>query len=167
MFYVCSHDRAFMEQTCDRLLELDHGGFTTSHPFGGNGSYEAFKQARAARRHAQANAAADARTLLRRESEWMAKQPKVGARSWSTQLQSMYRRPRQATSVEVALPDTVYGMQTLPVLWPGMILQQCTCSACRSCVRQTPSGVPTSAVGRSLQGNGKFCPSCCWDTGRG
>lgn len=74
----CSHDRAFMEQTCDRLLELDHAGFTATHPFGGSGSYDGFKAARAARRHAQANAAADARTLLRRESEWMARQPKVG-----------------------------------------------------------------------------------------
>jgi hypothetical protein len=34
-------------------------------------------QARAARRHAQANAAADARTLLRKESEWISRQPKV------------------------------------------------------------------------------------------
>lgn len=66
-----------MEQTCDRLLELDHAGFTATHVFGGSGSYDGFKAARAARRHAQANAAADARTLLRRESEWMARQPKV------------------------------------------------------------------------------------------
>lgn len=71
-----------MEQTCDHLLELDHAGFTTTHPFGGAGSYEGFKQARSARRHAQANAAADARTLLRRESEWMARQPKVGHRGY-------------------------------------------------------------------------------------
>lgn len=34
-------------------------------------------QAREARRLAQANAAADARTVLRRESEWMARQPKA------------------------------------------------------------------------------------------
>ncbi|KAF8071337.1 yfmR [Scenedesmus sp. PABB004] len=74
---MVSHDRAFMEDVCDRLLELDHGGFTACHEFGGPGSYTRFKAARAARRHAQANAAADARTLLRRESEWMARQPKA------------------------------------------------------------------------------------------
>jgi hypothetical protein len=39
----CSHDRAFMESCCSQLLELDHGGFTAMHPFGGNGSYDAFK----------------------------------------------------------------------------------------------------------------------------
>eukprot|EP00879_Flechtneria_rotunda_P011674 GHRR01012194.1.p1 GENE.GHRR01012194.1~~GHRR01012194.1.p1 ORF type:complete len:625 (+),score=273.22 GHRR01012194.1:471-2345(+) len=74
---MVSHDRAFMERCCERLLELDHAGFTMLHPFGGPGSYDAFKQARAARRHAQANAAADARTVLRKESEWMARQPKA------------------------------------------------------------------------------------------
>lgn len=41
---MVSHDRAFMERCCDRLLELDHGGFATTHPFGGAGSYDAFKQ---------------------------------------------------------------------------------------------------------------------------
>jgi ATPase subunit of ABC transporter with duplicated ATPase domains len=42
----CSHDRAFMERCCGRVLELDHGGFNTTHPFGGEGSYDAFKEVR-------------------------------------------------------------------------------------------------------------------------
>lgn len=42
--YVVSHDRAFMENCCTQLLELDHAGFTAMHPFGGAGSYDAFKQ---------------------------------------------------------------------------------------------------------------------------
>ena len=32
-----------MESCCNQLLELDHGGFTAMHPFGGTGSYSAFK----------------------------------------------------------------------------------------------------------------------------
>lgn len=36
-----------MESCCSQLLELDHGGFTSMHPFGGHGSYEAFKEVRA------------------------------------------------------------------------------------------------------------------------
>jgi hypothetical protein len=35
-----------MERCCSRVLELDHGGFNTTHPFGGEGSYEAFKDVR-------------------------------------------------------------------------------------------------------------------------
>jgi hypothetical protein len=46
LFPALSHDRAFMERCCSRLLELDHGGFNTTHPFGGSGSYEAFKEVR-------------------------------------------------------------------------------------------------------------------------
>lgn len=44
VFSVISHDRAFMENCCTQLLELDHAGFTAMHPFGGAGSYDAFKQ---------------------------------------------------------------------------------------------------------------------------
>jgi hypothetical protein len=33
-----------MERCCSRLLELDHGGFNTTHPFGGPGSYDRFKE---------------------------------------------------------------------------------------------------------------------------
>jgi hypothetical protein len=35
-----------MERCCSRVLELDHGGFNTTHPFGGDGSYDAFKEVR-------------------------------------------------------------------------------------------------------------------------
>lgn len=68
--------RYFMENVCDRMLELD-GGKAFVHKFGGPGSYEQFREARAARRAAQASAAADARTLERREAEWVVKQPKA------------------------------------------------------------------------------------------
>eukprot|EP00878_Enallax_costatus_P045842 GHUV01055345.1.p1 GENE.GHUV01055345.1~~GHUV01055345.1.p1 ORF type:complete len:549 (+),score=163.93 GHUV01055345.1:459-2105(+) len=99
---IVSHDRAFMEQTCDRLLELDHGGFTTTHPFGGSGSYEAFKQARVVRRHAQANAAADARTLLRRESEWIARQPKARSTKAKARVDAYAELQEKARGVPAA-----------------------------------------------------------------
>lgn len=150
----CMPRRYFMENVCDRMLELDRGK-CFMHNFGGAGSYEEFKevrcgacalhahlpcaacdaawgppyepcilyavfqasahgslmrlwavcswrsgmvrmlgwlvpcrqsqhthagvhvQAREARRRAQANAAADARTLFRKEAEWMSRQPKA------------------------------------------------------------------------------------------
>ncbi|MEW5303767.1 MAG: hypothetical protein WDW36_006426 [Sanguina aurantia] len=72
---LVSHDRYFMENVCDRMLELDRGK-CFMHPFGGANSYDAFKEAREFRRKTQANAALDARTLMRREAEWMAKQPR-------------------------------------------------------------------------------------------
>ncbi|KAG1674033.1 hypothetical protein FOA52_000339 [Chlamydomonas sp. UWO 241] len=73
---LVTHDRYFMENICDRVLELDNGR-CFMHDFGGQGAYDLFKEAREFRRAAQANAAADARTLFRKEAEWMSRQPKA------------------------------------------------------------------------------------------
>ncbi len=61
--------RYFMENICSRILELDNGK-CFMHDFGGPGAYVQFKEARDFRRKSQANAAADARTLFKREAEW-------------------------------------------------------------------------------------------------
>jgi hypothetical protein len=72
-----------------RLLELDEGrGFV--HRFGGVGSYEAWKEARRFRRDAQAAAAADARTLFRKEVEWMARQPKARSTKSTARVKAFY-----------------------------------------------------------------------------
>ncbi len=42
---LVSHDRAFMEAVCSRILELDQGS-AYAHALGGPGSYELFRQAR-------------------------------------------------------------------------------------------------------------------------
>lgn len=39
---LVTHDRAFMENCCNRILELDRGK-CFMHDFGGPGSYERFK----------------------------------------------------------------------------------------------------------------------------
>ena len=57
---LVTHDRAFMEECCTSILELDSGkGYV--HNVGGSGSYQRFRQRRADQRAAQAAAAADAK----------------------------------------------------------------------------------------------------------
>ena len=57
---LVTHDRAFLEDTCSSILELDEGrGFL--HRVGGRGGYERYRQRRAERRKAQAEAAQDAK----------------------------------------------------------------------------------------------------------
>lgn len=73
---LVTHDRAFMEATCTKILELD-GGRGYVHDIGGEGSYERFRERRAERRAAQASAAQDARVVLRKETEWVRRQPKA------------------------------------------------------------------------------------------
>jgi len=41
-----SHDRAFIEAACNRILELDGFGGAHLHRFGGAGSYARFKEVR-------------------------------------------------------------------------------------------------------------------------
>ena len=43
-----THDRAFMEAACNRVLELDGDGGAFLHAFGGPGSYAKFREVRRA-----------------------------------------------------------------------------------------------------------------------
>ncbi|GIL85565.1 hypothetical protein Vretifemale_14058 [Volvox reticuliferus] len=99
---LVTHDRYFMEAVCDRLLELD-GGRAFVHNFGGPNSYTMFKEAREFRRKAQANAAADARTLFRREAEWMSRQPKARQAKSMARQQKFYELTERAK--DVPAPD--------------------------------------------------------------
>lgn len=57
---LVTHDRAFLEDTCTSILELDEGrGFV--HRVGGRGGYARYRQLRAERRKAQAELAQDAK----------------------------------------------------------------------------------------------------------
>jgi hypothetical protein len=61
---LVTHDRAFMEAMCTKVLELDHGkGYL--YDLGGPGSYKQFQMRRQERRGAEAAAAQDARVCCR------------------------------------------------------------------------------------------------------
>ena len=64
---LVTHDRAFMETMCTRLLELDSGKGHL-YEIGGEGSYKRYQQLRQARRDAQASAAQDARVRAHQHS---------------------------------------------------------------------------------------------------
>lgn len=53
-------------------------------------SYEGWQAARRFRRDAQAAAAADARTLFRKESDWMMRQPKARQAKSSARVRQFY-----------------------------------------------------------------------------
>lgn len=73
---LVSHDRAFMEQLCTRMLELESGsGFL--HSFGGAGSYEQMRGMRRERYEAAMHEVASAKNKLRKEADWMSRQPKA------------------------------------------------------------------------------------------
>ncbi|KAG8457222.1 hypothetical protein KFE25_009801 [Diacronema lutheri] len=70
-----SHDRFFLERVCSSgLLELDRGAL---HTYDWRSSYETYLALKDERLSAERGVAERARTVLRREREWMAKQPRA------------------------------------------------------------------------------------------
>lgn len=69
---LVTHDRYFLEKSCSEIIELDR-----SQVYRYGGSYSKYLELKAARLVAEDAEVDRARTKLRRESEWMAKQPRA------------------------------------------------------------------------------------------
>lgn len=69
---LVTHDRYFLDRVVDRLIELDRGRALFF-----NGSWSAYLEERAARDEAHAKAEAKAESFLKRELEWLRRQPKA------------------------------------------------------------------------------------------
>lgn len=70
--FLVTHDRYFLETVCDEILELDNGQIY-SYP----GNYSNFLEKKAEREEAEAIAVGKAQNKMRRELEWIRKQPKA------------------------------------------------------------------------------------------
>jgi ATP-binding cassette subfamily F protein uup len=92
---MVTHDRAFLDAVCSDLLELDGTGGFWFH----SGGYGRYLAGREERYHAQAAAAAGAVTLLRKESVWMAKQPKARLAKSQSRQDAFYELQDQAAAV--------------------------------------------------------------------
>jgi len=69
---LVTHDRYFLERVCSEIIEIDRASLYR-YP----GNYMRFLELKAARIAAEDADAERARTKLRKESEWMAKQPRA------------------------------------------------------------------------------------------
>ncbi len=69
---LVTHDRFFLDRVCNEIIELDRGNM---HRYTCN--YRMYLEQKAARLAAEDAETERARTKLKRESEWMAKQPKA------------------------------------------------------------------------------------------
>ena len=99
---LVTHDRYFLERTCSEILELDRASI---YRYPGNyGRYLEMKAARIAAEDAEADRA---RTKLRRESEWMAKQPRA------RQAKSKARQAQFYELVDAAKGREVQGQVSL------------------------------------------------------
>ncbi|HWV33320.1 MAG TPA: ABC-F family ATP-binding cassette domain-containing protein [Dyadobacter sp.] len=69
---VVTHDRYFLDTVCNQMLELDHG---SAYAYKGNYSY--FLEKKAEREELEAATIDKARNLMRKELEWIRRQPKA------------------------------------------------------------------------------------------
>lgn len=111
---MVSHDRYFLEKVCDKILELNDEGFY-SHP----GSYSAFLQRKAEREEAAAGQAARAKNLLRKELEWMRRQPKARGTKSKARKDQFYnlkdeaQAPTEEGDVQMDIKMTRMGSKIL------------------------------------------------------
>lgn len=82
---MVTHDRYFLDRVCSRILELDDH---TAYLYDGN--YDYFLRRRAERIEAQAAEAARARNLLRKEQDWMNRQPQARAGKARYRIEQYY-----------------------------------------------------------------------------
>ncbi|MBN8219369.1 MAG: ABC-F family ATP-binding cassette domain-containing protein [Spirochaetes bacterium] len=70
--FLVTHDRYFLETICDEILELDDGKLYTYH-----GNYSNFLEKKAEREESERKSIDAAQNKMRRELEWIRKQPKA------------------------------------------------------------------------------------------
>jgi len=83
---MVTHDRAFMEEVCDRILELDRGSL-----YEHSGSYRSFLEAKEQRLAAEDAEVRSAKAKYRVELEWMRRQPQARETKQKARMDAFYK----------------------------------------------------------------------------
>ena len=83
---MVTHDRAFLQQTCDRIVELDRGSLY-EHP----GSYSTYLQAKEERLAVEDAAIQSAKSKYKIELEWMRRQPQARESKSKSRIDAFYK----------------------------------------------------------------------------
>lgn len=81
-----THDRAFLEEVCNSILELDRGSFYTHE-----GTYSSFLQGKAERLANEDQAFRDAKKKYKNELEWMRRQPQARETKQKARIDAFYK----------------------------------------------------------------------------
>lgn len=82
---MVTHDRYFLDRVCDKILELDH-----QSAFMIEGNYDMYLRRRAERIEAMDAELARVRNTLRKEQEWMSRQPQARAGKAKFRIDAFY-----------------------------------------------------------------------------
>jgi ATP-binding cassette subfamily F protein uup len=83
---MVTHDRAFLEEVCDRILELDRGSL-----FEHNGSYSSYLEAKEARLALEDAAVRAAKSKYKVELDWMRRQPQARESKSKARIDAFYK----------------------------------------------------------------------------
>ncbi len=92
---MVTHDRYFLDRVCNRIIEIDN---RTIYTYDGN--YDYYLRRRAERIEAMTAELAKVRNTLRREQEWMSRQPQARAGKAKFRIDSFYElKDKQAAGI--------------------------------------------------------------------
>lgn len=90
--FMVTHDRYFLERVCDEILEIDRG---TLHRYKGNYSY--YLEKRAERYQIAEAEVGKAKNLLKKELDWMRRQPKARGTKSKARISDFYDTKEKAS----------------------------------------------------------------------
>ena len=110
---LVTHDRYLLDRVCTRTLELERGVLTSY-----DGGYETYLEAKATRAAHEDRTEANRQNFLRRELEWLARQPKARstkqkARIDRAEAAKSTKAPVAEQRVALALEETRSGKTVL------------------------------------------------------
>ncbi|MEX0945505.1 MAG: ABC-F family ATP-binding cassette domain-containing protein [Balneolaceae bacterium] len=90
--FMVTHDRYFLDRVCNHILEME-GGKLYHH----NGNYSYFLEKRAEREEVEKTEIAKAGQLLKKELDWMRRQPKARTTKSKSRIDAFYDTKERAT----------------------------------------------------------------------
>ena len=93
---MVTHDRYFLDRVCNHILEIEDGQL-----YNHKGNYEYFLQKKAEREEVYATEIAKAGKLMKKEQEWMRRQPKARTTKSKSRIDAFYQTEKKAKSGKV------------------------------------------------------------------
>ncbi|MDE5971581.1 MAG: ABC-F family ATP-binding cassette domain-containing protein, partial [Muribaculaceae bacterium] len=88
---LVTHDRYFLDRVCNKIIEIDHGGIFTYQ-----GNFDEYLRRRTERINALTGELAKVRNTLRREQEWMSRQPQARAGKAKFRIDAFHELKRRS-----------------------------------------------------------------------
>jgi len=112
--FMVTHDRYFLERVCNTIIELDRGEI-----YKYQGNYSMFLEKKAGRQENFTREVNTAKSMMRRELQWMRKQPKARGTKAKARVDAFYQLEKKATQevdegmVQLNIKTTRMGTKVL------------------------------------------------------